>query len=70
MFGGYVGHRSGSNNAPGNGSSAMYARTLAFRMRARTAKCQGAQSCLPDNKGISLVEGKEICKREERTGGT
>ena len=57
-MGGCVGHRPGSNTAPGSGASAMCPKRLAFRMSVRTAECQGPQSCLPVSMGTSLVDGK------------
>ena len=57
--GGYVGQRPGSKVAPGKGSSAMCLSKLALRMRVRTNKCNGPQSCLPVRSGTSLVEGRE-----------
>lgn len=65
--GGYVGQRPGSKIAPGRGSSAICPSKLAFKIKVRTAECQGPQSCLPVRIGMSLVEGKEgltgeVCK--------
>lgn len=33
-------------------------------MSVRTAECHGPQSCLPERRGTSLVEGKDEVKEE------
>lgn len=44
--------------APGRGLSAIWPSKFEWSISVHTAVCQGPQSCLPESKGISLVEGK------------